>query len=324
MIIVTGGAGLIGSAVVWSLNNRGEKKILIVDHNPDGTKDDNFKQLNYSGFVDKSDFIEELDRGKYGNNIDAIIHLGACSDTTETDKDYLRENNFLYTQKIATYAIESNIRFIYASSAATYGNGEKGYLDDEKLIATLEPLNEYARSKQMFDLWAWENGFLDKIVGLKYFNVFGPNEDHKGDMQSMVRKSFRQIWANGEVDLFRSYNDDYEDGEQKRDFLYVKDAADMTLFFLDNPTLNGIYNIGSGIAETWNTLIGAVFSAVDMIPTINYIDMPDNIREQYQYYTKAEMEKLFNAGYEEGTTPLTDAVGDYVLNYLISGNHLQL
>jgi len=324
MIIVTGGAGLIGSAVVWSLNNRGEKKILIVDHNPDGTKDDNYKQLNFSGFVDKSDFIEELERGKYGKNIDAIIHLGACSDTTETDKEYLYENNFLYTQKIATYAIDSNIRFIYASSAATYGNGEKGYLDDEKLIPTLEPLNEYARSKQMFDLWAWENGFLDRIVGLKYFNVFGPNEDHKGDMQSMVRKSFRQIWANGKVDLFRSYNDDYEDGEQKRDFLYVKDAADMTLFFLDNPTLNGIYNIGSGKAETWNTLIGAVFSAVDMIPTINYIDMPDNIREQYQYYTKAEMEKLFNAGYEEGSKPLTDAVEDYVLNYLISGNHLQL
>jgi len=324
MIIVTGGAGLIGSAVVWSLNKRGEKKILIVDNNPDGSKDDNYKQLNYSGYTDKSNFIEELKRGKYGKNIEAIIHLGACSDTTETDKDYLYENNFLYTQKLAGYAVENNIRFIYASSAATYGNGDKGYYDDEKLIPTLEPLNEYARSKQMFDLWAWENGFLDNIVGLKYFNVFGPNEDHKGDMQSMVRKSFRQIWANGEVNLFKSYNDDYEDGEQKRDFLYVKDAADMTLFFLDNPTLNGIYNLGSGTAETWNTLIGSVFSAVDMVPAINYIDMPGNIREHYQYYTKAEIEKLLNAGYEEGTTPLPEAVGDYVLNYLITGNHLQL
>ena len=324
MIIVTGGAGLIGSAVVWTLNKRGVKKILIVDHDPDRTKEDNYKKLNYSGYSDKSDFLDELERGKYGDNIEAIIHLGACTDTTETDKDYLHENNFLYTQRLATFAVENNIRFIYASSAATYGNGNRGYLDDEHLIPNFEPLNEYARSKQTFDMWAWENGFLDKIVGLKYFNVFGPNEDHKGDMQSMVRKSFRQIWANGAVNLFKSHDPDYEDGEQKRDFLYVKDAAKMTLFFIDKPNLNGIYNIGSGMAETWNTLIGAVFSAVDMEPNINYIDMPDNIREQYQYYTKAEMEKLFNAGYEERTTPLADAVKDYVLNYLISGNHLQL
>ena len=324
MIIVTGGAGLIGSAVVWKLNKRDIRKILIIDNNREGKKDDNYKQLNYSGYTDKSDFIDELQSGKYGSQIEAMIHLGACTDTTETDKDYLYENNFIYTQKLATYSVENNIRFIYASSAATYGNGDKGYLDDESLIPTLEPLNEYARSKQMFDLWAWENGILDKIVGLKYFNVFGPNEDHKGEMQSMVRKSFRQIWANGEVNLFKSYRDDFEDGEQRRDFLYVKDAAEMTLHFLDNPNLNGIYNIGSGKAETWNTLIGAVFNAVDMIPTINYIDMPADIRDRYQYYTRAEMEKLSNAGYEGGSTPLTDAVGDYVINYLISGNHLQL
>ncbi len=322
MIIVTGGAGLIGSNVVRKLNERGIFDLLVVDHNLEGTKDGNLNPLRYSNYVDKSEFIKLSLDGKYGDEIEAIIHLGACSDTTEIDKEYLYKNNFEYTRKLSEFAADNEIRFIYASSAATYGNGEKGYSDDEKLIPTYEPLNEYARSKQMFDLWALEHGYLDKIVGLKYFNVFGPNEEHKGDMRSMVLKAFKQIWATGKVDLYKSHREDYEDGEQQRDFLYVKDAADMTLCFLDNPEITGIYNIGSGKAETWNDLISNVFESLDIEPNIEYIDMPENIRNQYQYCTKADMTKFSKLNYSKTPMSLSDAVIDYVQNYLLSGSHV--
>ncbi|TFB08535.1 ADP-glyceromanno-heptose 6-epimerase, partial [Candidatus Marinimicrobia bacterium MT.SAG.2] len=296
--------------------------LLIVDHNPNGTKDANLNPLKYSQYVDKYDFIKPLLEGKYGDGIDAIIHLGACSDTTETDKEYLYKNNFEYTRKLAEFAVENRIRFIYASSAATYGNGENGYSDDESLIPTYEPLNEYARYKQMFDLWAIEEGIINKIVGLKYFNIFGPNEGHKGNMRSMVLKAYEQIFASGKVNLFKSHIADYEDGEQKRDFLYVKDAADMTLFFLDNPQLSGIYNIGSGKAETWNELIGSLFQSLDMEPKIEYIDMPDKIRDQYQYYTKADMTKFSKLNYSKTAMSLPDSVDDYVQGYLLSGKNI--
>jgi len=322
MIIVTGGAGLIGSAVVWKLNGRGVEDILIVDHNPDGAKDDNLAPLKYSQYTDKSEFLKKLLEGEYGDEIESIIHMGACTDTTETDKEYLYQNNFDYTRKLASYAVDNNIRFIYASSAATYGNGQKGYADDEKLIPELEPLNEYARSKQMFDLWAIENDLMDKMAGLKFFNIFGPNEGHKGKMRSMVAKAFEQIWSSGEVRLFKSHREEYEDGEQQRDFLYVKDAAEITLFFLNNPELSGIYNVGSGKAESWNVLVNALFESLDLEPKILYIDMPENIREQYQYHTKAETQKLIDSGYPEEPTPLDEAVKDYVTNYLIPGSHL--
>ncbi len=322
MIIVTGGAGLIGSAVVWKLNGRGVDDILIVDHNPDGAKDDNLAALKYSQYTDKSDFLQKLHEGEFGDDIESIIHLGACTDTTETDKEYLHQNNFDYTRKLASYSVDNKIRFVYASSAATCGNGENGYADDEKLIPALEPLNEYARSKQMFDLWAVENGLMEKIAGLKYFNIFGPNEGHKGEMRSMVAKAFEQIRSSGEVRLFKSHREEYEDGEQQRDFLYVKDAAEITLFFLNNPGLNGIYNVGSGRAESWNVLINSLFKAMDQEPKIRYIDMPENIRTQYQYHTKAETEKLIDAGYRSDLTPLDEAVRDYVTNYLIPGSHL--
>ena len=322
MIVVTGGAGLIGSSVVWKLNERGVSDLLIVDHNPNGTKDDNLSPLRYSQYEDKAHFIKLLLEDKYGDGIDAIIHLGACSDTTETDKEYLYKNNFEYTRKLAEFAVENRIRFIYASSAATYGNGENGYSDDESLIPTYEPLNEYARSKQMFDLWAIEEGIIDKIVGLKYFNIFGPNEGHKRNMRSMVLKAYEQIFATGKVSLFKSHIADYEDGEQKRDFLYVKDAADMTLYFLDNPQLLGIYNIGSGKAETWNDLIGSLFQSLDMEPKIEYIDMPEKIRDQYQYYTKADMTKFSKLNYSKTAMSLPDSVDDYVQGYLLPGKNI--
>ena len=321
MIIVTGGAGLIGSNVVRNLNEKGISDLLIVDDNPHGSKDGNLKPLKYSQYVDKAAFIKQLLEGKY-DKIEAIIHLGACSVTTETDKEYLYRNNFDYTRKLAEFAVNNNIRFIYASSAATYGNGDKGYSDDESLIPAYEPLNEYARSKQMFDLWAIEEGLIDKIVGLKYFNIYGPNEGHKGSMRSMVLKAYEQLFSKGKVNLFRSHRDDYEDGEQKRDFLYVKDAAEMTLFFLDNPQIFGIYNIGSGRAETWNELIGSLFKSLDMEPKIEYIDMPENIRDQYQYYTMADMTKFQKLGYNYSSMELPEAVNDYIQNYLLTGSHL--
>ena len=322
MIIVTGGAGLIGSNVVRLLNDRGISDLLIVDHNPDGTKDGNLKPLRYSKYLDRTDFIKPLLEGGFGDEIEAIIHLGACTDTTETDNEYLYKNNFEYTRKLAEFAVDNGIRFIYASSAATYGNGAEGYSDDEKLIASYEPLNEYALSKQMFDLWAIKEGLIDKIVGLKYFNIYGPNEGHKGHMRSMVLKAYEQLFAEGKVNLFRSHRDDYEDGEQKRDFLYVKDAAEMTLFFLDNPQLSGIYNIGSGKAETWNELIGNLFRSLDMEPNIEYIDMPENLRNQYQYHTKADMTKFSELNYAKLPMSLSDAVKDYVQGYLLPGSHV--
>jgi ADP-L-glycero-D-manno-heptose 6-epimerase len=217
---------------------------------------------------------------------------------------------------LAQWATEANVRFIYASSAATYGDGSKGFSDDEEKIEMLQPLNLYGHSKQLFDLWAHRNDLLKKIVGLKYFNVFGPNEYHKGDMRSFVVKAFEQINTTGKVRLFKSYKPEFKDGQQMRDFLYIKDAVDMTLFFYDNPKINGLFNIGAGKARTWNDLAKAVFIAMDKKPNIEYIDMPESIRNQYQYFTQADITKLHKAGYKKQITPLEDAIKDYVQNYL--------
>jgi ADP-L-glycero-D-manno-heptose 6-epimerase len=255
--------------------------------------------------------------------VDAVFHLGACSSTTETDVSFLMENNFEYTKQLAQWTADENIRFIYASSAATYGDGSEGFSDDQDGIETLKPLNPYGYSKQLFDLWAKRNGLLDKIVGLKYFNVFGPNEYHKADMRSFVLKAFEQINTTGKVRLFKSHRPDYNDGEQKRDFLYVKDAVDMTLFFYDNPETSGIYNLGAGISRSWNDLAKAVFVAMGKSPNIEYIDMPETIRNQYQYYTEADITKLRTAGYKKPITQLEDAVKDYVRNYLQKSAYLE-
>jgi ADP-L-glycero-D-manno-heptose 6-epimerase len=247
--------------------------------------------------------------------VDAVFHLGACSSTTETDVSFLMDNNFEYTKQLTQWSADENIRLIYASSAATYGDGSQGFSDDEEKLETLRPLNPYGYSKQLFDLWAKRNGLLEKIVGLKYFNVFGPNEYHKQEMRSFVLKAFEQINAIGKVRLFKSHRPDYKDGEQKRDFLYIKDAVDMTLFFFDNPKTAGIYNLGAGVARTWNDLAKAVFAAMDKKPNIEYIDMPDSVRNQYQYFTEADISKLRSAGYKKPITPLESAVKDYVQNY---------
>ena len=319
MIIVTGGAGFIGSALVHGLNQKGIDDIWLVDDVDHPEKQKNLDNLNYSRWVGKDDFLKEVSGIK---GCSAILHMGACSSTTETNEAYLRENNFEYTQSLAKFCMEKDFRFIYASSAATYGAGENGYSDDESYLENLVPLNLYGASKQWFDLWAKKVDALKTIVGLKYFNVFGPNEYHKGDMQSMVRKGFMQIRDSRKLNLFKSYKPEYGDGGQERDFLYVRDAVAMTLFFLEHKDIGGIFNVGSGKARNWNDLASSVFLAMNQEVNINYIDMPESIRDQYQYHTCAEMEKIRSAGYVESITSLEEGISDYVRNFLIPDKHL--
>ncbi|MGB9710774.1 MAG: ADP-glyceromanno-heptose 6-epimerase [Thermodesulfovibrio sp.] len=313
-LIVTGGAGFIGSNVVKRLNELGEEKILIVDNLNTSEKWKNLVELNFEDYIHKDEFIEKIEEFK--NSTKAIIHLGARSSTTEKDVDFLMKNNYEYTKKLAKWSLQNNVRFIYASTAATYGDGSKGFSDEHSLIPFLRPLNAYGYSKQIFDLWALKNGILDKIVGLKYFNVYGPGEAHKGEMRSMVLKAYEQIKRDGKIRLFKSYHPDYRDGEQLRDFIYVKDAVEMTIFFLEKPEINGIFNAGTGIPRSWNDLAKAVFSALGLEPQIEYIDMPEEIKGKYQYFTKADMGKLKKAGYNKSAVSLEEGIKDYVVNYL--------
>jgi len=322
MIIVTGGAGFIGSALIAELNARQITDILVVDRLGTNGKWKNLRNLSFADYVEKTDLLEMVIAGKLDSPVEAVFHLGACSDTTEPDASYLIKNNYEYTKLLAQWATNANVRFIYASSAATYGDGSAGFKDDEEDIESLCPLNMYGYSKHAFDLWARRTRLLNNIVGLKYFNVFGPNEYHKGHMRSFIVKAFEQINAEGTVRLFKSHEPDYADGEQVRDFVYIKDAVNMTLFFLDNPHLSGLYNVGTGEARTWNDLVIAVFAAMGKKPNIEYIDMPDSIRNQYQYFTQADISKLRAAGYDNQTTPLEDAIKDYVQTYLQEDGYL--
>jgi len=322
MIIVTGGAGFIGSAIIWGLNQRGENDILVVDSLGKSDKWKNLRSLSFSDYIEKDAFLEKIIDGYFQDEVEALIHMGACSSTTEQDARYLIINNYEYTKHLVEYASRCGARFIYASSAATYGDGSRGYSDDENLIEQLCALNMYGYSKQLIDVWAKKNGMLNNIVGLKYFNVFGPNEYHKGDMRSVVIKSYEQVQNDGKIQLFKSYKEEYKDGEQMRDFLYVKDAVKMTLFFLERRNVNGIFNIGTGIARSWNDLAKSVFSALNLKPEIEYIEMPEYLRGRYQYYTQADISKLRKAGYNDDITSLEDAICDYVRNYLQPGGYL--
>ncbi len=240
----------------------------------------------------------------------------------QPDATYLIRNNFEYSRKLALTALAAGARFIYASSAATYGDGQYGFIDDEKQLSLLRPMNMYGYSKQLFDAWALRQGLLDRIVGIKYFNVYGPNEQHKGEMRSLVLKAYEQIGATGALRLFKSHRPEYGDGEQLRDFVYVKDAAAMTLHFLQNDSATGIFNVGGGTTVSWNRLARAVFSAMERPVNIDYIDMPESIRGTYQYLTCAETAKIRAAGYAEPVTPVEEAVSDYIRNYLIPDKRL--
>jgi len=322
MIVVTGGAGFIGSALVWRLNQLNKKNIIIVDRLGSDEKWKNLVPLRYADYFDKMDFIDQIVNDEIDFDIEAIIHMGANSATTETDADHLMDNNYKYTQALARYSLEKNIRFIYASSAATYGDGSLGFDDDDKNCLNLRPLNMYGYSKNLFDQYAYNNRMLDKITGIKYFNVYGPNESHKGDMRSVVHKAFEQVRDYGKVKLFKSLHPKYKDGEQMRDFVYVKDAVEMTLFFLEHKDKNGLYNVGGGKARTWNDLVAALFNAVGKPIDIEYIDLPAHLAEKYQYFTEANLDKIKKAGSSAPKFSLEEGVTDYVQNYLLKRKSL--
>lgn len=320
-IVVTGGAGLIGSALVWALNVRGIDDILVVDRLDTSEKWKNLVPLRYRDYADADDFQSRLlALGNSTSGIATVFHLGACSSTTETDAGYLMRNNYEYTKDLAQWSVRNGVRFVYASSAATYGAREQDLRDDANLDE-LRPLNMYAYSKHRFDLYARDAGWFDRITGVKYFNIFGPNEHHKGDMRSLVDKAFHQIRDTGTIRLFKSHRPDYRDGEQQRDFLYVKDAVAMTLHLAECGAF-GLYNVGSGVPHTWLDLVGPIFKAMDVPQSIEFIDMPATLREKYQYCTCASMERLRATGYAGPVTPLANAVDDYVRNYLIPDRHL--
>jgi ADP-L-glycero-D-manno-heptose 6-epimerase len=316
MIIVTGGAGFIGSAMVWKLNREGMRDIIIVDELGKTAKWKNLVNLGYVDYIHKSVFLKMIGEDRVPYSVDTIIHMGACSSTTERDADYLMENNYRYSRMLAEWALKKEIRFIYASSAATYGDGSLGFSDNDEVSKTLKPINMYGYSKQLFDLWMLGNGLERKITGIKFFNVFGPNEYHKGDMRSVIHKSFEQIQNEGTVRLFKSYRNEYRDGEQKRDFIYVKDCVEVLWWLMQHRNVAGIFNLGTGNARTWNELIQAVFQALEKPLQIEYIEMPESIRNQYQYFTEADMKKLRTEGCNITFHTLEDAVYDYVKNYL--------
>ena len=317
MIIVTGGAGFIGSAFVWKLNREGIEDIVIVDHLGTSDKWKNLVSLRYCEYIHKDEFVQMVYNDRVPFDTTAVVHLGACSSTTERDADYLWRNNTLYSRHLAEWAHRYAIRFIYASSAATYGDGSRGFSDDDDTTCSLKPINMYGYSKQVFDLWALNRDLDRHMAGIKFFNVFGPNEYHKGDMRSVVHKAFGQIKAEGKVRLFKSSRPEYPDGGQMRDFVYVKNCVDVLWWLIQNPETNGIFNLGTGRARTWNDLMGAVFSAMNLEPKIEYIDMPPGLDEQYQYFTEAKMEKLQGTGCPVRFSSLEDSVKDYVVNHLM-------
>jgi len=319
MIVVTGGAGFIGSALVWALNQRGQENIIIVDNLNTTEKWKNLRALKFVDYYSREDFLHLIKTRGLPWNLSAILHMGACSTTTEKDSSYLMCNNYEYTKTLSEYAISSGIRFLYASSGATYGDGELGFDDSEKNLDRFRPLNMYGYSKHLFDQHAhyWQQ--LDKIAGLKFFNVFGPNEYHKGEMASKIYKAYHELKTDGKLKLFKSYNENYADGASLRDFVYVKDVVQVTLQIMDNQLLNGLFNIGTGIPRSWNDLAKAIGAAMPLEAKgdfIEYIEMPEYLKNKYQYYTCASIEKLRSRGISHQFMTLEESVNDYITSYL--------
>jgi len=319
MIVVTGGAGFIGSAFVWKLNTEGIDEVIIVDRLGCSKKWKNLVNRRYADFLHKDTFLRMILEDRVPFPVEAIVHMGACSSTTEADADYLMENNFHYTCRVTEWAMKHGVRLIYASSAATYGDGSQGFDDDEGRIKDLRPINMYGYSKQLFDQWSLRHGIQKQVAGIKFFNVFGPNEYHKGDMSSVIYKACQQIRETGRVRLFKSHRPDYGDGEQKRDFVYVKDCVEVLWWLMEHREVNGIFNLGTSKSRSWNDLIAAVFAALGREKQIDYIPMPENLQAQYQYYTEAKMDKLQARGCPVAFQSLEDSVHDYVVNYLSCG-----
>jgi ADP-L-glycero-D-manno-heptose 6-epimerase len=323
MIIVTGGTGFIGSAVVWALNKRGDNDIVIVDWLDHPEKEHNVAPLRYEKLIGGDEFREQLVQGDFDEaNVSAVIHLGAISSTAEQDWSKLQDNNVDFSQEVIRWCVDRGVRCVYASSGAVYGKGEAGYSDDTELFERLAPLNLYGKSKLMVDIWVRDGGYLDQVAGLRYFNVFGPNEYHKEHMRSVIAKKFEEVRGRSVIELFASDNPEYKDGEQMRDFLYVTDAVAATLHFVDTPDAAGIFNVGTGAARTWNDVATAMFAALGKKPDIRYIEMPVELAEQYQYFTQADTTRLKGAGFSQKMVSLEDAVSDYVGNYLAPHRHL--
>lgn len=323
MIVITGGAGMIGSMIAWHLNQiSGREDIVIVDrqHHPEQWQ--NLVHRRYAHYLDKDQLLDWLKQAKH---IDAVIHMGAISATTERDFNKLVQDNIQYSQALWSWCAERDVPFLYASSAATYGGGEQGYKDDESQTDSFRPLNGYGYSKQFFDQWALRQVREGKPVppqwcGFKFFNVYGPNEYHKERMASVAYHSFHQFREHGTVKLFKSHLPAYKDGMQLRDFVYVKDAAAVVAHFLQNPEHSGIYNVGTGQARAFKDLASAVMTGMGKSPDITFIDMPEDLQGKYQYFTEATMDKVRASGYSQPFHTLEEGVRDYVQNYLMQAD----
>ena len=322
MIVVTGGAGFIGSAIVWRLNQEDVRDIIIVDHLSTSDKWKNLSPLYFRDYIEKDEFLKLVEQDKDIPGLDTIFHMGARSDTLEKDAGFLIENNFRYSKVLAQYAIKRGIKFIYASSAATYGDGKLGFDDNEVLLHSLRPLNPYAFSKHLFDLWLYENNLLRNVIGLKFFNVYGPNEYHKGEMRSKVLKAYEEVKNTGKIRLFKSYNPEFKDGEQKRDFIYIKDVVEIVMFLYKSENAHGIYNVGTGRAHSWHDLANAVFRALNMEPQIEFVDMPEWLKSRYQYFTQANISKLRRLGYPGKFYTFENAISEYIKDYIEKDRHL--
>jgi len=320
MIILTGGAGFIGSCFLWKLNKEGRDDIIVVDHLDKSGKKRNLDGKRYKDYIDKDDFIKLVEKNK-APIAKHVIHMGACSSTVLDDESYFIKNNYEYSKKLAKWSLDNSASFLYASSAATYGDGSDGYDDRDEVTRKLKPLNLYGKYKQLFDLWILDSGLKNKVTGLKFFNVFGPNEYHKGEMMSVICKKFRDVKDKGHITLFKSYRKGYKDGEQKRDFIYVKDATEVMYYLFQNPQKTGILNLGTGLARSWNDIAYAMFSALGKKPKIEYIEMPEYLKEKYQYFTQAKMDKLKKAGYDCQFSSLEDSIKDYI-TYLEKNTYL--
>lgn len=316
MYIITGGAGMIGSAMLWKLNSLGIDDVIVVDNLGVSEKWKNLINRRFEEYVPRDAFLERVQNNALPAGIKGIFHMGACSSTTERDIDFLFRNNLEYTKTLARYACEKGIRFINASSAATYGDGAQGFSDEESALENLKPLNGYGFSKHLFDLWAKRNDLQRSFVSLKFFNVYGPNEYHKGDMRSVAAKAFIQANETGHVRLFASDNPQYPNGGQMRDFVYVKDCVETMWNLMETPSANGVYNLGSGKARTWNDLARALFKALGKEERIEYVPLPDHLHGKYQYFTEADMGKLAQTGCAAPQRSLEEGVADYVANYL--------
>lgn len=320
MIVVTGATGFIGSCLLGKLNSVGVERIVIVDEFRNDDREHNLVGKKYIERVDRSVFIDWL--REHGHDVQFIFHIGARTDTTEFDKEIFDRLNLNYSKDLWKLATRYGIPLVYASSAATYGSGEYGYDDAHGIVDKLEPLNPYGESKNDFDKWVLSQEIKPPFwAGLKFFNVYGPNEYHKGRMASVVFHAYRQITHSGEMKLFRSHKMKYDDGEQKRDFIYVKDVLNICLFLMDEQPESGLYNVGLGKARSFNALAKHTFHAMDRHVDIKYIDTPEDIREKYQYFTEAKMNKLISVGYAKGFHTLEQGIHDYVQNYLMDGKY---